>query len=422
MNGAAARGGFAVFMLALLLRLGWVVVRTLSHGPALEFPDEELHWQLARNLVTHGSLVSPDGQFAVRMPLYPLYLALFAGAGPAGIGLARVGQALLGASAAWLAHRWGTRAAGTRAGLLAGGLVALDPYGVFFAHLLLTETLFTTLAVALSYAAWRVACRPNDAWAASLGVALAGAGVLLTRPSAAGWIVLLWAALWWFDRDRGRATLRTALLAGGLALALLPWGLRNRAVLGDCAWLSTNGGVTLYDAQGPQARGDSDQTFLKFMPELARLGEVERDRRLRSLAWEQMRRDPPRVARLAWTKLLRTWSLRPNFAEYRGGWASAVSVAFMLPVLVLAAAGIVRLSGLITPIRRRHPRLLALLLLPIAYFSAVHCVYVGSLRYRVPLMPFVELAAGAALLSLRREQMTVRAWGVDAEFRMQNSE
>jgi hypothetical protein len=146
------------------------------------------------------------------------------------------------------------------------------------------------------------------------------------------------------------------------------------------------------------------------MPELAGLGEVESDRALRRLAFEQMREDPGRVLRLAGVKFRRTWSLTPNVESYQGWIVALVSAGFMIVVLVAAAIGAWRALG-------RHGqaptssgpahgtrtystrRLLVLLWLPVVYFTLLHCVFIGSLRYRVPLMPFVEITAAAAFVS-----------------------
>jgi len=384
--------GVVVFAAAAVLRVAWVLVRWSQAGPALEFSDEQLHWQLATNLVEQGTLVSDDGRYAARMPMYPLFLALFAWLGEVGILLARLAQALLGAAAAWAVFRLADAALGRRAAWVAGTLACCDPYAIFFTNLLLTEVPFALIAVGLVASAWRlIAQRGERDRLAVVGVALLGAAAVLTRPSAAGWIVVLWIILWCFDSNRLRATRRLGLYVIAFGVLMLPWGLRNRIVLGDPAWLGTNGGVTLYDAQGPQAKGDSDQTFLQRMPELAGLGEVERDRALRRLAVEQMRKDWDRVLRLAGVKFLRTWSLTPNVGSYRGGVAGFVSAAFMLAVLVAAAVGLWR--------TRAKWKLHLLLWLPVVYFTLVHCVFVGSLRYRVPLMPFVEMTAAAALVS-----------------------
>ena len=397
--------GSAIFVVALLLRVAWVLLRWSRTGAALEFPDEELHWQLASNLVHDGTLVSDDARYAARMPGYPFFLALCAWANGTGILIARLLQALLGAATAWIAYSFVGRALDRRAALIAGILVCLDPHAIFFTNLLLTEVLFIFFAVALTACAWPLMTDPTKApRAATYGVAGCSAAMLMTRPSAAGWLLLLWIVLWLFDSHRVRATRRLALYVAVMAVCLLPWGLRNRAVIGTSAWLSTNGGVTLYDAQGPQADGSSNQAFLEELPQLAGLDEVGRDRELRRLAIEQMRSDPGRALKLACVKFRRTWSPSPNVSDYRGGVTGFVSAAFTVVTLLLAFIGLAR------TLEKKHPpaatphhhrRLHLLLWLPVIYFTLVHCVFIGSLRYRVPLMPFVEIAAATAFMQLR---------------------
>ncbi len=393
-------------LLAFGLRVAWISYRWYAQGATLEYPDEELHWQLARNLVSSGALVTDDGRFAARMPLYPLFLALFAGLGPAGMLAAKLGQALLGAATVGVAHGLARTALGRRAAVVAGLLIACDPFGIFFANLLLSEGLFTLLLVALAACAWSC-CAEGPRVSARIGLALLGPALILTRPSSAALVPLVWLLVaWWQLRGPGNHTPEsasrrrraTAALCPSLALLillLLPWGLRNRAVLGSYAWLSTNGGVTLYDAQGPQADGSSNQSFLRALPGLQGLDEVALDRTLTRLAWQQMQRDPGHVLQLAGTKLLRLWNPLPNVAEYRGGPAAWAGAAYTLVVLLAAVAGVVQ--ALTQRDRAGLRRLHGLLWVPVIYFTLLHCLYIGSVRYRVPLMPL--LAIGAACVA-----------------------
>ena len=383
---------------ALALRAGWVVQRWHAQGATLAYPDEELHWQLARNLVHSGTLATDDGRYAARMPLYPLFLALFAGLGPTGVLVAKLAQAALGAATAGAAFGFARRALGPRAALVAGVLVACDPFGVFFANLLLSETVFTLLLVAFIWCAWGTCV--SGTRRAAIGVALLGPALILTRPSAVALVPLVWLASAWAARPRavGRTAGSLVLNLLVVVLMLLPWGLRNRAVLGSSAWLSTNGGVTLYDAQGPQADGSSNQTFLRELPELQDRDEAELDDTLTRLAWQQMQAEPGRVLRLAGTKFLRLWNPFPNVAEYRGGAAAWAGAAYTLVVLLVAIAAAVRVltRHSIGADRRRFQ---LFLWLPILYFTLLHCIYIGSVRYRVPLMPLLCLGAAAVATS-----------------------
>jgi hypothetical protein len=183
-------------------------------------------------------------------------------------------------------------------------------------------------------------------------------------------------------------------------------------VLGAFAWLSTNGGVTLYDAQGPQADGSSRQEFMRDLLADPHFNEVTIDRTLQQLAIEQMRRDPLRVLRLAGLKFLRTWNPVPNVAEYRAGIAAQVGAVYTVVTLLLALVGLIRAA---TVRLRRYqltfwrinpgPRTFhALVWLPVICFTLVHCIYIGSVRYRIPLMPFVALAASTAAARPMAEQ------------------
>ena len=405
---------FALIGIALALRVGWVLYSWAAGGAEFAYPDEDVHWQLARNLVQHGWLITDDGRLAARMPAYPLFLALFAGLGTSGVLVARLAQAVVGAATVGVAWRLADDTCGRRAAWVAGILTALDPFAVFFANLLLTEGLFTLIVVALTACAWRAVRSPKlDSAPPSLapfaGVALLGAAAVMTRPSSALYLPLLWLVLLCLAHDRRRALTRLALCPVLLAVLMLPWGLRNCVALGSCAWLSTNGGATLYDAQGPQADGSSNQNFLRELPELRGLDEVALDRKLRQMAVEQMKSDPARVLRLAAVKLLRTWSPTPNVPEYRHSRAGYVGAAYTLVVLIGAAAGLLR--SLVLRRRRAEAaspndsvpvaRLQALLWLPVVYFTVLHCVYIGSLRYRVPLMPLLALVAASAVAAGR---------------------
>lgn len=379
----------ALVALALLLRGAWVMVRWMQDGAALSYDDERLHWSLARHLAQDATLVSDDGRLAARMPLYPAYLALFAWAGDVGVLLARLGQALLGAASVGLGYSAALALTSRRdAALLTAGLIAVDPYAVFFANLLLNEVLFTTLSVAFAAAGARLLRDPGACWP----VVLLGPALVHVRPEAAGWVVLMWGVLGLTSGVSRMRVLRQAVLAATvLLLALAPWALRNHLMLGSTVWLSTNGGVTLFDGQGPQANGGSDQAFLQQAAHLRQLDEVQLDRALGRAAIEQMRSDPQRVLDLAWAKLLRTWSPWPNVAEHRSGWSGAASAVYTLTLLILGVFGAAAL------LRNRRARGVLLMALPIVYFTVLVCVFIGSVRYRIPLMPFLALLSGAAL-------------------------
>jgi hypothetical protein len=173
-------------------------------------------------------------------------------------------------------------------------------------------------------------------------------------------------------------------------LMLLPWALRNQRVLGEWVWTSTNGGITLYDGFNPDAIGNSDQSFVKTMPELRQMNEVDRDRYLGDLARKFIRQHPGRAAWLGVQKFARTWSPMPLSAEYRDWRYRAVALAYSLPFDLLVVIGLWR--GGAAGLSRSAQ---VFLLLPAIYFTGVHTLTVGSLRYRVPVEPPMAIIAAA---------------------------
>ena len=95
------------------------------------------------------------------------------------------------------------------------------------------------------------------------------------------------------------------------------------------------------------------------------------------------------MIRLAGTKFLRTWNITPNYEKLRTPFYMTVSLAWCLPVFLTA------ILGLLVSLRRF--RMLAWLLLPVLVFTLIHMVFVGSVRYRVPMMPFVLVLSGIGI-------------------------
>ena len=107
-------------------------------------------------------------------------------------------------------------------------------------------------------------------------------------------------------------------------------------------------------------------------------------------AWQFVRENPGRTLVLAGKKLARYWSPVPNAPQFSAWWMKLAVALFYTPLMVLAVCGCWRF--------RRQIWLLALTAGPIVYFAAIHAVFVGSLRYRLPAeYPLAVLAAATAV-------------------------
>lgn len=357
-----------------------------------ELPDQLEYLEAGRNLLAGRGLVFHDPRFdqriyASRMPGYPMFIAALGGH-VRGI---RLAQAALDASTALAAYLLARRWLSERRSLIAAALVAFNPLLVHFSTLILSETLYVAMLT------WAIYCIVHRRWMV-VGLALCALSIHV-RPSGLIMPVVLAAAavpihLGGWQWRVGAKYVGIAAVAS--VLVLLPWAWRNDQMLGEWVFLTTNGGITLYDGVHPQASGASDQSFVQQMPHLSALGEVERDRLFHHLAHEQIRGDLWRIAGLALIKTGRTWSPIPLSAQFGSDWRYvAVGLVFAGPFLLAAAAGLFRsvLSG----------RVRLLLIAPAIGITLVHAMTVGSMRYRLPAEPMLAvLAASACLVSRGR--------------------
>jgi hypothetical protein len=387
-----------VLVVALSARAGWGTWRMVraSDAAALEFPDEEQYWHMARSLRTGGGLVDELGFRATRMPLYPGWLALFAG-GPNGVIAAKAVQWGIGAVGAVFAALLGAALFDRRVGLLAGLWYALDPFLVFLSSLLLTETLFTTLLTATWWAGWRAAMTGGEHPSRSrwLLLAVLAATVVYARESTLGLIVLLAGYAAVRRRFQRPALVGWAGVLLTVVAALVPWAVRNHAVLGEWCWLTTRSGISLYDGVRPGATGASDLGDVKQMPEVAGLDEASWNRYFVRASFDAMSDEPGRVLRLAGVKLARMWNPLPNVETYRGGATQWISAAWIIPTFVLAVCGT---ASVLLGRGAGRWAVAAYLLLPAVYFSFLHSLFVGSVRYRLGAMPMIGVLASAGLI------------------------
>lgn len=380
-----------MLILALAVRLlavGWWEQR---HDATFAFGDSESYWHLGR-AIARGEpyeFGSPDAK-VFRAPGYPLILAsMFVAVGDdAAVVWGRVLSAIAGTLAVggvgWLGCVLFDRRVGWGAALVA----AIYPGAIALSVFVLSEAPFCPLMLA-QLALWGLARRAGRGVARtgySLAAGLAGGAAVLMRPS---WLLFtpLAAVVGCLDSSAPRRQVAIGgLMLAGLAVVMMPWWIRNAQVTGHFVATTLQVGASWYDGWSPQATGASNlQPAQQRAAELRAAGfppgtqvEYEIDRRLRNEAWQWGKEHPARVLSLAATKFGRMWNVWPNEPAFRNWWiGTAVAISYLL-VLGSALAGSWRLAGRGWPI--------VLLWLPAVYLTAIHLVFVGSIRYREPAM------------------------------------
>jgi 4-amino-4-deoxy-L-arabinose transferase-like glycosyltransferase len=410
-DNSLPRGRYSLcvlFLAAFAIRAAFVAFAA-PRGNDLVFPDAAIYDSIARNWLASKGFKEDLGRQASRAPGYPVFLAACHSMGlqrPQGTYLI---QAVADSAMCVLLALLGRKLYGDAVGLVAGCIAAIYPFFIYFTGLLLAETLFTLGLVALMLFLFRC----EDALEKSMSRTLlisAAAGLLL------GLLVLLRSSLFlfpffllpiWLARPGHR---RGAMAAWGtmiavMALVMLPWIVRNYEIFGRFIPTTLQVGESLYEANSPYADGGPAMERIDWVKERGDrpMGEYENNQFFRHAALQYIREHPGRFCSLAIEKFERFWNPLPNYGPYRKPLSLAVSICAFAPIILLACAGVLR--------RNREVSSLLLLLSPVVYFTLLHMVFVGSVRYRTPVMPFVILlaAAGAeAVWTWRRRSTPAR--------------
>jgi tetratricopeptide (TPR) repeat protein len=231
-----------VIGLGLAWRSAYVLAQPAS-DPTFSRPmlDGAIYLEWARALARGEG--GPPGAYYLA-PLYPHVLALFLrGFGESFLLLYLLQQAWSVATAAFIGLA-GRAAIGAPGALAAAALYLLYGGLQYFASVPLGETLalFPLMVAVLTFR------RGGKGPALAAGVAIGIAA--LARPN-----LLLVPALWLAVGVAGRHWARAGLLAAGVTLAVLPVAARNYIVSGHLVLISSNGGITAYQGNGPGAEG-----------------------------------------------------------------------------------------------------------------------------------------------------------------------
>ncbi|MCX5794051.1 MAG: hypothetical protein NTY77_00975 [Elusimicrobia bacterium] len=377
------RHGLAIFLAAVVLRAAGTARTSL--GPGEVRGDATFYYQSAVHLAADHSFHDDAGYRALRMPLYPAFLAaVFLAVGPA-IMAAQLAQILVGAATCVLIF-WGGLAWLPAEGALLAGWASVFYYGLFYpCGRLLTEVFFAFMLAAL-FALW-LRWRCQRRWV--LGIAGAGAALYLVRPEGA--LAALAIALLGPRTRPGWRPLHSLIVAGALALTMLGWGLRNRAALGAFVPGTTGAGFSLWAAL-PRTMHEHLKLDLGARPAQSPSDELARERFYRAYALQAIRSAPR--AKLCEAML---FNLVSQFYPFLPGYE--LTFMLWLPLWVFAFWS-----------ARRERVLWPLLLLTVSW-PAVFIVFGGAdSRFRQLYAPLLLWLAGAGFTGLRERYGKQKVW------------
>jgi 4-amino-4-deoxy-L-arabinose transferase-like glycosyltransferase len=305
-SAGAVADVYLVACLTIVAFIARLAVRMTGGEAAFLANGYSFYLDVARNLLAgQGFCLAPGQGCALRLPLYPAFIAPWMASGWLYPGLV-IAQAALGAALVWVAWRIGRDLFDARAGLIAAALAALSPYALIHDTGIQDTVLVNFLIGLAAYLLWQTRHRGAPAVCLAAGVAvglvmLTTARLTLTLPAIVGWAVV----------GAGPTTgirLRSALLIFvPIALMLGGWIVRNVSVVGAPV-LTTESGESLWVANNPWAMSHfpARSIDLSVGESYARLSPSER------AAFEQVEHDD-----LARNRLLQNWALG-YIAEHPG--------------------------------------------------------------------------------------------------------
>ena len=292
---------------------------------------------------------------------------------------------------------------------MAAGIAAVYPGAISEGSLVLSEAPFVPLML-VSLTLWGLAWQsPTRRRRIYLGLAagfVSGAATLM-RPS---WLLFVPLAMLLgllTGPERLKHLITGLAISAGLVVAMAPWWIRNWGVKMRFIPTTLEVGPSLYDGLNPDADGSSNMDFMRndligiprsLPPSFNVEDAADQVYRREAIVWA--RTHPWRVVQLAAIKFRRLWSPWPNEPRLRSVPIRILVAATYLPLLVLSLWGVWRYR------LRGWPY--ALCWLPSIYFTALHLVFVASIRYREPAM--IAMIPLAAATLVERVLPICRSW------------
>ncbi len=392
-----------ILLLALLLRVIAAIAIdqhvTQAGRTFLIEGDANGYWELAQHIAAgEDYAIYQPPRRVLRTPGFPLLLAASIKVFGTSVFAASLVMAVIGTGCCWLTWRLSQKLFDHEStALYAMLLVAVSPLQIGSNVQILSEAWFSFGLLICLLAIARLLQQSPAASCSRIAFAngiLTGLTVLI-RP---GW--LLWAGLssllviLFGQMMFAKKILCSALICGGCLVALLPWAWRNHEVTGHWIFTSLWSGPSLYDGLHEGATGASDMAFVDNEDIFSTMSEFDANAHYKQRAIDFARSHPRRTVELAFLKAGRYLSPSLNAAGFSGGAFSAFCTVWYCVLTLLILAGALDL---------RHKLVcVGLLAGPFLQFLLVHMVFVGSIRYRLPVEFPLSILAAHGLVALRQ--------------------
>lgn len=368
----------SILLLGLTIRLAvfWLL-------PDQGFPDAMAYRESGESLLSTGLVDAVE-----YMPLYPVWTYLWGG----GIGL-KLADVFLSVATIWVVHRLAMDIFdNNRVAVIAALCTAIYPHFLFYAVSGLTETAYLLLVCTAYSLMYR-----ERYWTSAAVIVLS----ILVKPTLdllAPLLIIVFVVI-----VHRHSAVHAAMRVGAYVLVYLvlmaPWWVHNYEKYGEFVRLNLGDGIVLYSGNNPLNKsgggvnyspGDEGYEEYAVDRDMGRFksieDRVERNDALRRAAYDYIIKNPSHFVELAGVKFIRFWRLWPYAPKYEKPHLIAASLLSYGVVLGLSLWFVLQFT-------RKHWRVVAPLYLFATYLTAVHMATIGSIRYRLPLEPFMIVLA-----------------------------
>lgn len=382
------RALIVISIISFLIRLAVILLL-----PDQQLPDAQTYLQAGRELLSSRQINNH-----VVMPLYPVWAAWWGGGLPL-----YIADAVLSAATVWIigALTW-TLFRCPRATVLAALVATVYPHFLFYAATGITETAYLFLLTIAFLFYYR-----KHFTAGSLVLVIS----LLMRPAIEllAPILLLSFVIVVHDGTWREGVRRLTHLLMIYLVLMGPWWLHNHTKYDAFVRLNLGEGVVLYSGNNPMNRsggGIADVDFdTRAFSDIT--DPVSRNAAMKEAAFSYILSEPTQFVKMGAVKFVRFWRLWPYSSEY-GSWKIVAASVLSYGVMLVAAIMFLLTQG------RRYWRVLVPVLLLTGYLTAVHMVTIGSIRYRLPLEPFIIILGAAWFAGLPMVKAVAARWKSDS--------
>lgn len=407
---------------AILIRIIYLIEISGKPGFSILLVDEQWHWQWAQEIV-EKSFWGNGSYF--RGPLYPYFLAFLYLITGGSILASKIIQVLVCGGTVCFIYKLAEHLFNSKAAIVSGLVYALYGTLIFYETMFLIPVLFLFFTV---WSIYRLIVYQNSELAKTWIItglifglaALARPNILLVIPFLALWLFLKHKK----TKETFKSSLRPALLwITGILLAIVPVTIRNIAVTGEFALISSQGGINLYLGNNEYADGltmmmpelelDQSVSWDMFVPMTNSIAEQETGHSLTDSeisgywsgkAFDFILSNPGKFLNLLWRKTVFLFSGFENSDAtdiyYQRNkstlyalllWDNLISFPYGLLIPLFIVSLIV--------VRHKFRKLLPVYIFMLAYIPTI-ILFLVTARHRLVLIPFLIIIVSAGITTL----------------------